>query len=42
MSQGGLPLDRYGMTSSPALGGQPGDYEERWAQWFLEQSFFLS
>jgi hypothetical protein len=28
------------MTSPPEVGGQPGDYEERWAQWFLEQSFF--
>ena len=31
---------RFGMSSPPALGGQPGDYEERWSQWFLEQSFF--
>jgi hypothetical protein len=37
-NQGGL--DRYGMTSPPEVGGQPGDHEERWAQWFLEQSFF--
>jgi hypothetical protein len=28
------------MTDPPEVGGQPGDYEERWAQWFLEQSFF--
>jgi hypothetical protein len=34
------PLERFGMTSPPEVGGQPGDYEERWAQWFLEQSFF--
>ena len=27
-------------ASPPEIGGQPGDYEERWAQWFLEQSFF--
>jgi hypothetical protein len=27
------------MSSPPEIGGQPGDYEERWAQWFLEQSF---
>jgi hypothetical protein len=31
---------RFGMSSPPEVGGQPGDYEERWAQWFLEQSFF--
>lgn len=30
---------RFGMTSPPEVGGQPGDYEERWTQWFLEQSF---
>ena len=28
------------MTDPPEGGGQPGDYEERWAHWFLEQSFF--
>jgi len=28
------------VTDPPDVGGQPGDYEERWAQWFLEQSFF--
>jgi hypothetical protein len=33
------PFDRFGMTSPPEVGGQPGDYEERWAQWLLEQSF---
>jgi hypothetical protein len=31
---------RFGMTDPPEVGGQPGDYEERGAQWFLEQSFF--
>lgn len=31
---------RFGMTDPPEVGGQPGDYEEGWAQWFLEQSFF--
>ncbi len=31
---------RFGMSNPPEIGGQPGDYEERWAQWFLEQSFF--
>jgi hypothetical protein len=30
---------RFGMSSPPEFGGRPGDYEERWAQWFLEQSF---
>lgn len=28
------------MTSPPEVGGQPGEYEERWTQWYLEQSFF--
>jgi hypothetical protein len=32
-------LTRFGMTDSLEVGGQPGDYEERWAQWFLGQSF---
>ncbi len=31
---------RFGMTSVPQLGGQPGTYEEQWSQWFLERSFF--
>lgn len=31
---------RFGMTEVPQPGGQPGDYEERWSQWFLERSFF--
>jgi hypothetical protein len=40
-----LPLDqlaqlRFGMSEVPAVGGTPGSYEERWSQWFLEQSFF--
>ena len=26
---------RFGMTDPREVGGQPGDYEERWAQWFL-------
>lgn len=29
-----------GMTEVPQPGGQPGDYEERLSQWFLERSFF--
>lgn len=31
---------RYKMNSPPDIGGNPGDYEEKWTQWFLEQSFF--
>lgn len=31
---------RFGMSTVPQLGGQPGTYEERWSQWFLERSFF--
>lgn len=31
---------RFGMSEVPKIGGQPGTYEERWSQWFLERSFF--
>jgi hypothetical protein len=31
---------RFGMSTVPSIGGQPGTYEERWSQWFLERSFF--
>jgi hypothetical protein len=31
---------RFQMTAVPTVGGQPGDYEEKWTQWFLERSFF--
>src|SRR5436190_20540680 len=31
---------RFGMTEVPTTGGQPGNYEEQWSQWFLERSFF--
>jgi hypothetical protein len=31
---------RFGMTDIPEVGGRPGDYEEKWSQWFLERSFF--
>jgi hypothetical protein len=31
---------RFAMTEVPEVGGQPGAYEEKWAQWFLERSFF--
>ncbi len=28
------------MSEVPEIGGQPGAYEEKWGQWFLERSFF--
>jgi len=31
---------RFGMSEVPKIGGQPGTYEERLSQWFLERSFF--
>jgi len=31
---------RFGMTEVPKIGGQPGIYQEKWGQWFLERSFF--
>jgi hypothetical protein len=31
---------RFGMSEVPTTGGQPGNYEEQWSQWFLERSFF--
>lgn len=31
---------RFGMSEVPKVGGQPGTYEEKWGQWFLERSFF--
>ena len=31
---------RFGMSEIPKIGGQPGNYEEKWTQWFLERSFF--
>lgn len=31
---------RFGMSEVPQPGGQPGDYEEKLTQWFLERSFF--
>jgi hypothetical protein len=31
---------RFEMTKLPEIGGQPGIYEEKWSQWFLERSFF--
>ena len=39
-SQDELANLRFGMTEVPQPGGQPGDYEERLSQWFLERSFF--
>src|SRR2546425_9898246 len=35
------PPQRFGMTPPPEPGGHPGDYEEKLAQWFLEDTFFL-
>jgi hypothetical protein len=31
---------RFEMSEVPTIGGQPGIYEEKWSQWFLERSFF--
>src|SRR5215831_14891909 len=31
---------RFDMSEVPKIGGQPGTYEEKWSQWFLERSFF--
>jgi hypothetical protein len=31
---------RFGMSEVPKIGGQPGTYEEKWSQWFVERSFF--
>lgn len=31
---------RFGMSKVPKIGGQPGTYQEKWSQWFLERSFF--
>ena len=31
---------RFGMSEVPKRGGQRGNYEEKWTQWFLERSFF--
>ena len=36
----GLSKLRFEMTELPKIGGQPGTYEEKWSQWFLERSFF--
>lgn len=35
------PPFRFAMTLPPQPGGNPGSYEERLAQWFLEHTFFL-
>lgn len=34
------PPPRFGMTRPPQPGGKLGDYEEKLAQWFLEDTFF--
>src|SRR5215831_8873318 len=31
---------RFDMSEVPKIGEQPGSYEEKWSQWFLERSFF--
>jgi hypothetical protein len=31
---------RFAMSEPPVPGGQAGDYEEKWSQWFPERSFF--
>jgi hypothetical protein len=36
----GISKLRFGMSDVPAIGSQPGAYEERWGQWVLERSFF--
>jgi hypothetical protein len=36
----GLSKLRFGMSEVPKVGGQPGAYQEKWSQWFLERSFF--
>jgi hypothetical protein len=33
---------RLGMSEVPQVGGQPGAYEEKWIQWFLEHKPVLS
>jgi hypothetical protein len=35
-----LSMLRFAMSEVPKIGGQPGTYEEKWSQWFLERSFF--
>jgi len=31
---------RFSMSEVPKVGGQPGIYQEKWTQWFLERSFY--
>jgi hypothetical protein len=40
LDQDKLSRLRFSMSEVPKVGGQPGIYEEKWAQWFLERSFF--
>ncbi len=40
LSESELVKVRFGMSEIPKLGGPPGDFEEKLAQWFLERSFF--
>ena len=40
LSEDELAKRRFGMSEVPQPGGQPGDYQEKLVQWFLERSFF--
>jgi len=40
LDQNKLSNLRFSMSEVPAVGGKPGIDEEKWAQWFLERSFF--
>jgi hypothetical protein len=40
LDQGKLAKLRFSMSEVPKVGGQPGIYQEKWTQWFLERSFF--
>lgn len=40
LDQDKLSKLRFSMSEVPRSGGQPGVYQEKWAQWFLERSFF--
>ena len=40
MPEDDLAKIRFDMSRVPEPGGQPGDYEEKLSQWFLERSFF--
>jgi hypothetical protein len=40
LDQNKLAKLRFSMSEVPKVGGQPGIYQEKWTQWFLERSFF--